>query len=111
MRPLPDSVFKAIKSTFLPPCAHEKTLPTTKPQLTHRLPAPFIRHLLAAYRGGQPTAGAAAAELGLRPSRFYQLYSEYLRACAHGQAEAWSPGRSGGDHRPDWPAEVEALLQ
>jgi hypothetical protein len=53
----------------------------------------------------------AAAELGLRPSRFYQLYSEYLRACAQGQTDTWSPGRSGGDHQPAWPAEVEALLQ
>jgi hypothetical protein len=79
--------------------------------LIQRLPAPFIRHLLAAYRGGQLPAGTAAAELGVRHSRFYQLYSEYLQACAHGQADTWSPGRSGGDHRPDWPAEVEALLQ
>lgn len=79
--------------------------------MIQRLPAPFIRHLLAAYRGGQLTAGAAAAELGLRHSRFYQLYSAYLRACAHGQADTWSPGHSGGDHQPDWPTEVQAVLQ
>lgn len=111
MHPLPDSVFKAIKSTLLLPCAHEKHRPATKPQLSQRLPAPFIRHLLAAYRGGQLDAAAAAAELGLRHSRFYELYSAYLRACAQGRAEAWAPGRSGGDHRPDWPPEVTALLR
>lgn len=79
--------------------------------MIQRLPAPFIRHLLAAHRSGQLTADAAAAELGLRRSRFYELYSEYLRACAQGHTDTWSPGRSGGDHQPDWPADVTALLR
>jgi hypothetical protein len=48
--------------------------------------------------------------LGLSPGRFYQLRTVYLRACAQGRADAWSPGVSGGDHRPDWPPEVAALL-
>lgn len=81
-----------------------------RPQLIHRLPAPFIRHLLAEHRAQRLDARAAAAELGLKPSRFYELYSAYLRACAHGHADTWSPGRSGGDHHPDWPPEVSALL-
>jgi hypothetical protein len=46
----------------------------------------------------------------LRRARFYELYSDYLHACAHGQADTWSPGRSGGDHHPDWSAAVTALL-
>jgi hypothetical protein len=33
-----------------------------------------------------------------------------LQACAAGQAQTWSPRLSGGDHRPDWPFEVTALL-
>lgn len=44
-----------------------------------------------------------------RPN-FYKLYSQYLRACAQGSAELWSPGISGGNHHPQWPAEATALL-
>ena len=43
-------------------------------------------------------------------ARFYELYSDYLLACAQGRSETWSPGRSGGDHHPDWSAEVTALI-
>jgi transposase InsO family protein len=81
-----------------------------KLQLIKRLPAPFIRHLLASHRAGQLCAKAAAAELGLAHTRFYKLYSQYLQACAAGQAQTWAPRVSGGDHRPDWPPEVTALL-
>ena len=81
-----------------------------KSQLIHRLPAPLIRHLLAEHRAQRLDARAAAAERGLKPSRFYELHSAYLRACAHGHADTWSPGSSGGDHRPDWPPEAAALL-
>lgn len=42
--------------------------------------------------------------------RFYKLYSQYLRACALGQAQVWSPGVSGGDHQPAWSDEAVALL-
>ena len=53
----------------------------------------------------------AAAELGLSRSRFYGLYTEYLRACAARRARTWVPGLSGGDHVTDWPEEVEPLLR
>jgi len=33
-----------------------------------------------------------------------------LLACAQGHGQSWSPGLSGGDHHPDWTAEVTALL-
>ena len=42
-------------------------------------------------------------------SRYYQLRTEYLAACAQGRAESWSPRLSGGDHHPDWPVEAVAL--
>lgn len=42
--------------------------------------------------------------------RFYQLRTDYLLACAQGHAETWSPGVSGGDHHPDWTAEVTDLI-
>ena len=63
-----------------------------KPQLIKRLPAPFIRQLLASHRALQLSAQEAAKELGLSNSRFYELFSEYLRACSAGCANTWSPG-------------------
>lgn len=93
------------KSTFsCQTAAHEKS------QLLHRLPAPLIRHLLASHRSGHLDARTAAAELGLARTRFYELYGDYLRACAQGRADSWSPGCSGGNHHPDWPAEATVLL-
>lgn len=65
---------------------------------------------MASHRQGELSATQAAQELGLSRARFYRLYSQYLRACAQGQAEAWSPGASGGNHRPAWRAPVIALL-
>ncbi len=47
--------------------------------------------------------------MGLARSRFYELYAHYLRACATGHADTWSPSCSGGDHHPEWPAQVSAL--
>lgn len=78
--------------------------------MNKRLPAPYVRHLLAKYRAGEMLAKTAAVELGLGHTRFYKLYSQYLQACATGRAQTWSPGVSGGDHRSDWPAEVTTLL-
>lgn len=78
--------------------------------MINRLPAPFVRHILADYRADRLSAAVAAAELGLGRARFYQLYSAYLRAASRGQTGTWSPGRSGGDHYPDWPDAVTVLL-
>ena len=87
------------------PCGYEKL------QLINRLPAPIIRHLLASHRNDRLSAREAACELGLSRPRFYKLYSQYLRACAQGQAAVWSPGVSGGDQQAAWSAAVLALLQ
>ncbi len=97
--------FQSEKSILLCyPLTHEKL------QLIKRLPAPLIRHVLACYRSEQLSAPAAAAELGISFSRFFTLFSDYLRACAQGHADLWSPGISGGNHRPVWPEAVTALL-
>jgi GAF domain-containing protein len=99
------SQFQSDKSTFpLLVWADEK------PQLIKRLPAPLLRHLLHSYRTGHLCARAAARELGLARSRFYELYADYLCACANGHADTWTPGCSGGDHHPEWSAEVTALI-
>lgn len=66
--------------------------------------------MLAAFRAQELKAQSAAERLGLSRARFYKLYTDYLAACAHHQESLWKPGVSGGDHGPDWPAEVEVLL-
>ena len=96
--------FKAQNPSSCHLARHEKL------QLAHRVTAPLIRHLFAQARGGHRAPAAVAAELGISVSRFYQLRTGYLRACAQGQAQSWSPGLSGGDHHPAWPDAVTALL-
>ena len=81
-----------------------------KSQLIKRLPAPLIRHLLASHRKGELSARETTRELGLALTRFYEVYADYLRACARRQAETWAPGVSGGNHLPPWSATVTALL-
>jgi len=80
-----------------------------KHQLAHRFPTPLIRHLFAQARSGQLSPATVALELGISLSRYYQLRTEYLTACAQGRAEAWSPRLSGGDHHSDWPLDAVAL--
>ena len=82
-----------------------------KVQLAHRCAAPLIRHVLSAFRAGEVKAQAAADKLELSRSRFYELYSDYLQACARHQQAAWKPSVSGGDHAADWPPEALALLR
>jgi transposase InsO family protein len=71
----------------------------------------LVRHLLASFRSGTLTARQIAAELGLSRSRVYELYADYLRACAGRREAQWQPGRSGGDPASAWPAAVTDLLR
>lgn len=79
--------------------------------MSARHAGPFIRDVFARFRRDLIDARQAVGELGVSRSRFYVLYSAYLRACAERRQERWVPGRSGGDHRQDWPANVIALLR
>jgi hypothetical protein len=97
----------SFKATNPPSCYLERD---EKLQLAHRVTAPLIRHLFAQARSGLLSPEAVALELGISLSRFYQLRTDYLLACAQGHAQTWSPGVSGGDHHPDWTAEVTALI-
>ena len=67
--------------------------------------------MLAGFRAEELKGQSAAERLGLSRAQFYRLYSDYLSACAHHQEAHWRPGVSGGDHTPEWPLEVEALLR
>jgi hypothetical protein len=80
-------------------------------QLVHRHGAAFIRHLLAQLRTAQLSVAVVAHELQISRRRGYELYHDYLRACARGQQARWTPGASGGDHRPAWPPAVHELLR
>ena len=80
-----------------------------KLQLAHRFAAPLIRHLFALARATTLSPEALALELSISLTRFYELRTDYLLACAQGRAETWAPGLSGGDHHPVWSAEVIAL--
>lgn len=90
---------------------HPRGLEKHYRQLSHRLGAPLIRELLAAFRRDEVSATAAAEKLGLGRTRFYELYADYLHTTAHSPATLWTPRPSGGDHAPDWPAGVEPLLR
>ena len=76
-----------------------------------RLPAPFVRHILAQFRAQQLSMTAATEELGLAHSRLYELYNDYLRACAAGRAGLWEPGSSGGDRAAHWTIEATDLAR
>lgn len=70
-----------------------------------------MRHVLAAFRAQQISLADARDQLRLGKSRFYELYSDYLRASAQAKQSHWQPKPSGGDHAADWPPEVLALLR
>jgi hypothetical protein len=53
----------------------------------------------------------ARQQLNLSKGRFYELYADYLRACARHQQDRWLAGLSGGDHAPAWPAKLIELLR
>src|ERR1022692_2682140 len=79
--------------------------------MPHTIQRESSLRVLALFRASKLKAGAAAKRLGLGRTRFYEVYGDYLQACARHQESTWTPGVSGGDHAPDWPAEVDALLR
>lgn len=70
-----------------------------------------MRDVLRRFRAQKLSRADACSELGLGRTRFYELYSSYLTACAARQAKQWSPGLSGGNHRQPPPAPVLATLR
>ncbi len=99
------SSFSHTRAGWLTLAADEKL------QLAHRSAPELVRHVLAQFRTQELSLCDALDQLQLAKSRFYELYSDYLRACAHHQESLWIPGLSGGDHARPWPPEVIALLR
>jgi hypothetical protein len=79
--------------------------------LSHRCAPPLIRHVFSQFRAGVLKSDEARQQLGLSKSRFYELYADYLRACARRQQDLWLAGLSGGDHAPAWPNKLTELLR
>jgi hypothetical protein len=79
--------------------------------LPHRCAPPLIRHVFAEFRAGQTKAVEACQQLGVSKSRFYELYADYLRACAGRHQQGWLAGVSGGDHAAAWPQRLIELLR
>lgn len=80
-------------------------------QLHGRHAAPFVRDVLRRFRALELSRAAAGAELGLGRTRFYELFSSYLAACASGRVAHWRPTASGGNHRQALSAPVLATLR
>ncbi len=70
-----------------------------------------MRHVLTQFRRQELSLCDALDQLHLAKSRFYELYSDYLRAAAQQKDSLWTARLSGGDHAQPWPAEVIALLR
>jgi len=82
-----------------------------KRQITIRLGAAHVRDTMMQFTDGAIDALAAMEDLAIGRTRFYELRASFLAAKASGKADAWVPGRSGGDHLPGWPEEVCAFLR
>jgi hypothetical protein len=67
--------------------------------------------VLRRFRAETLSAADACAELGLGRTRFYELSSSYLAACAQRSAQHWSPALSGGNHCRPLPPPVSATLR
>ena len=67
--------------------------------------------MLASVRKGEIDAKQAADVLEISRRRIYQLYSQYLAACACHQDDQWVPGLSGGDHSAELTKEADELLR
>ena len=78
-------------------------------QVSRRHGAAHVRHLLAGIRALRLTTEQVAQELELTARRVRDLYRAYLEACSTGEEATWEPGRSGGNHLKQIPAEVTKL--
>ena len=67
--------------------------------------------MLNGFRYQQQSAQGSAEALGISIRRLYQLYHQYLKACANGQSAYWEPIRSGGNHRSPWDETVQQVVR
>ena len=77
-----------------------------KHQLAHRLTSQFLHQTLDAFNRGELDPDTAAQLLSVSRAHLFRLRAAWLQ-----QPAAFTLHLSGGDHRPDWPAEVQQFLQ
>lgn len=82
-----------------------------KRQIYNRLGIAHVRDVIAQFTANDITLSRASSELGIGKTRLYELRSDYLKSRAIGMADSWEPGRSGGNHMPEWPTEVTRFLR
>lgn len=78
-------------------------------QLSRRHGYAYVRSLMADLRAGTLTTVQAADALGVTDRRVRSLYASYLLACASGQSHQWSPGKSGGHRKREFPSALTDL--
>ena len=82
-----------------------------KQQIANRLGAAHVRDTVMQFVDGSMTREQAMASLGVGKTRLYELRGSFLAARAAGEADAWEPSRSGGNHMPAWPDEAQRFLK
>ena len=82
-----------------------------KQQIANRLGVAHVRDTVMQFTGGAMTREQAMASLGVGKTRLYELRTSFLAARASGDADAWEPSRSGGNHMPAWPDEAQRFLK
>ena len=75
-------------------------------QLAHRLTSQFLHQTLDAFNRGELDPDTAAQLLSVSRAHLFRLRAAWLQ-----QPAAFTRHLSGGDHRPDWPAEIQQFLQ
>lgn len=77
----------------------------------NRLGVGHVRDTIAQLVAGTMSFEQAMASLEIGKTRLYELKSDYLSARAWGREAEWTPGLSGGNHKGEWPAEVQRFLK
>ena len=80
-------------------------------QILNRLGVAHVRDTMEQFVNGTLSRDQAMDSLRIGRSRLYELRASYLAARAAGAASSWLPGRSGGNHKGEWPPEEEAFLR
>ena len=80
-------------------------------QISTRLGVAHVRDTMEQFVNGTLSRNQAMDSLRIGQSRLYELHASYLAARAAGAASSWLPGRSGGNHKGEWPSDEEAFLR
>ena len=77
-----------------------------KTSISYRLTSQFLHRTLDAFNRGELDADTAAQLLSVSRAHLFRLRAAWLQHPA-----AFTLRLSSGDHRPDWPSEIQQFLQ